>query len=92
MGEGLGGWGHATRRQMYKCPNRPDVPFVAKLFLAGGPGAATPPGREGASAPLDRQIDMAAIGKLKITQLDTAATAFDHESSSDRETTGQTRN
>ena len=87
MGEGLGGWGHATRRQIKKRANLWGVPSIRKLFSVRGPSAHTPSPRRVPRTCLDRQINVTAIGKLKITQLDTTTAALDHKPSPDREPT-----
>jgi hypothetical protein len=65
-------------------------PAGKKLFPAGSPALITP-ARIRPRARIGRQNNLAAIGKLKITQVDTATPALDDESGTDREAVWQTR-
>jgi hypothetical protein len=62
-------------------------PFGKELFSTRA-AALRSPTRIRPRGRLGRQNDLAAIGKLKIAQMDTPAPALDDESSTDREAVG----
>jgi hypothetical protein len=89
MGEGLGGWGHSTRLCLHNSQTLLAVPRLVKLFPAASTTHLATAGIP-ARARLGRQDDLTAIGKFKITQVDTAAPALDDESGTDREAVRKT--
>jgi len=94
MGEGLGAGGHSTRR--YRFNAEASIRFLSPNLFSNlaspreAPAARTRPLRQ-----VDRQFDVAAIRKLKISQTDTktalpAAAALDHVARADRKPAGET--
>ena len=77
MGEGLGGWGHATRRKD-STPEFSGRSTRGYIFFRGGfwgmAGAAV---RGRPLGQIRRQIDLPAVRKFEITQMDKAAAALD---------------
>jgi len=94
MGEGLGAGGHSTRRYAFNARAFPRF-LSLKLFsslVAPRKASAT---RARPVCPIGWQFDMAAIGKLKISQTDAKASlspaaALDHVARADREPVGET--
>ena len=93
MGEGLGGWGHATRRLTTQRA-RPPAPFLSLCKIIFGSLLAPARRVDGARArplrQIGRQTDLPAIGKFKISQVDTAAAALDDVAGTDREAARKT--
>src|SRR5207302_10388779 len=80
MGEGLGGWGHATRRAG-STPDPAGRSHRGSIFFrsgfAGLAGAAGRPLRGGLGRQIGRQFDLPSVRKFEISQVDKAATALD---------------
>ena len=67
-----------------------DNPFrVPQKLFSASRAARTLTAGSSARGDRRRQIDVTAVRKLKITQLDTAAPTLDHKTGSDRETVWQ---
>src|SRR5262252_5187354 len=94
MGEGLGAGGHSTRRYAFNARASPRF-LRLKLFSSlASPGKA-PATRARPVCLISRQFEVAAIGKLKISQTDAKASLFpaaalDHVARADREPAGET--
>jgi len=92
MGEGLGAGGHSTRRYAFNARASPRF-LRLKLFSSlASPGKA-PATRARPVCLISRQFEVAAIGKLKISQTDAKASLFpaaalDHVARADREPAG----
>jgi hypothetical protein len=94
MGEGLGAGGHATRRYPLNAGSG-DAFLAGELFSSCG---ATPRGTAARARPLrqiGRQIDMTAVGKHEVSQVDAkpaavAAAALDHIARAHRKVARQT--
>src|SRR5439155_12213634 len=88
MGEGLGGWGHATRR-VRSTVQTLGGSWLGRNFFRGLLAGVAPAagGRTGAFAfaRVGRQRDLPSIRKLKVTQIDMPAAAFDDVAGADRE-------
>jgi hypothetical protein len=94
MGEGLGAGGHATRRYLLNADGT-DAFLADELFSSCGPTSRRTAARARPLRRISRQLDMAAIGKLKVSQVDAkpasvTAAAFKHISGADRKTARQT--
>jgi hypothetical protein len=93
MGEGLGAGG-TPPGVVDLTPGRRGRFLRAKLFSGSGPPPAPPALRVRAMCDIDGQLDMPAIGKFEISQMDaksssTAAAALDHIARAHREPAGQ---
>ena len=93
MGEGLGAGG-TPPGAVDLTPGRRGRFLRAKLFSGSGPPPAPPALRLRAMCDIDGQLDMPAIGKFEISQMDaksssTAAAALDHIARAHREPAGQ---
>src|ERR1700722_8978878 len=96
MGEGLGGWGHATRRVRTIPETRPrptPAQFFSSFFSCWVAAVSASAGADAGLRPcrqIGRQINLAAIRKFQISQADMAPAAFDHVAGADREPARQT--
>ena len=94
MGEGLGAGGHSTRRYAFNARASPGF-LSSKLFSSLASPRKAPATRARPVCHIGRQFDVAAIGKLKISQTDAKASlspaaALDHIARADREPAGET--
>jgi hypothetical protein len=94
MGEGLGAGGHATRRYLLNAGSG-DAFLAGELFSGCGPTPRRPPARVRPIRQIGRQIDVATVGKLEVSQVDAkptsvAAATLDHIARADRKTARQT--
>jgi hypothetical protein len=94
MGEGLGAGGHSTRRYAFNARASPGF-LSSKLFSSLASPRKAPATRARPVCHIGRQFDVAAIGKLEISQTDAKASlspaaALDHVARADREPAGET--
>ena len=93
MGEGLGAGGHSTRRYAFNARASPRF-LSSKLFSSLASPRKAPATRARPVCQIGGQFDVAAIGKLKISQTDAKASlspaaALDHVARADREPAGE---
>jgi len=94
MGEGLGAGGHSTRRYAFNARASPRF-LSSKLFSSLASPRKAPATRARPVCQIGWQFDVAAIGKLEISQTDAKASLFpaaalDHVARADREPAGET--
>jgi hypothetical protein len=94
MGEGLGAGGHSTRRYAFNARASPRF-LSSKLFSSLASPRKAPATRARPVCQIGGQFDVAAIGKLEISQTDAKASlspaaALDHVARADREPAGET--
>ena len=95
MGEGLGAGGHSTRRYPTNAAAPRTVSCRAELFSGCGAATRAPTTRPRPSSHVGRQLDMPAVGKFQISQMDAKtplapAAALDDIARADREPARET--